>query len=196
MQRAMLDVQHVVASITLSIFTSVMIVALVWYVPPSSPIVHHSSVVISKPVLAITKKAVSGTPEHLEIPEINVDLSIEPGRFNPEDNSWTLSDTGVLFATNTVPVNNNNGTTLLYGHGTWPIFGNLPDLKIGDEARVRVASGDVFVYKYLHRRDVLPTDTRIFDIDGPPRLVLQTCSGPWDSERSLYSFEFVEVIRG
>lgn len=193
MRRAALDRWHIASSSMLSITTGAMFMALLWHVPQVT-IPRYSSVVAAKPVPEL-RKAITGTPSRITISSVNIDLPVYIGRFSPEDNSWTLSDTGAVYAANTVPLNDNNGTTLIYGHATWPVFGNLPDMRKGGLAKVRTKNDKVFMYRYLDRRDVSPDDTSVFDIDGPPRLVLQTCSGPWDSERSLYAFELVEVRR-
>lgn len=194
MRRATLDRWHIASSSMLSITTGAMFMALLWNVPQVA-IPRYSSAVIVKPVPKL-REAIIGTPSRIKIESVKINLSVDIGRYNAADSSWTLSETGAMYAANTVPLNDSNGTTLIYGHATWAVFGNLPDLRKGDLTEVRAKNDKVFIYSYSGRRDVSPDDTSVFDVDGPPRLVLQTCSGPWDSERSLYSFELVEVRHG
>lgn len=142
----------------------------------------------AQPIAAIT-----GVPTRLAIPAIGVDLAVGVGSYNPVDGSWTLDAERAFYADESVPTNNNNGVTLVYGHAQQAVFGRLPESTDGTEATVYTDSGYVFRYVYTSRQDVAPTDTTILHSDGPPMLVLQTCSGPWDAYRTLLSFRFVSV---
>lgn len=185
---AKLDKPQIASGFLLNIATVGMLVAVAWQVPVVANVLQTSY-----PVQSRAKLIEKGTPRHLKIAAIRLNLAISEGRYDPSSDSWTLSDTKVLHAINTVVPNDSNGTTLIYGHGTQNIFAALGGLQKGDKAEVRSKNGAVFVYRYSSRRDVEPTDTSIFRVKGEPRLVLQTCSGPWDSLRSLYTFQFVKV---
>lgn len=184
-----LDRSQLITGGVVNIATVFMLVMVLWRVPAMA-----ASPLVAIHVKDTVQTADVGTPTRLTIASIGVRLPVQKGTYDSRTESWTLSDTSVLYATNTVPVNDSNGTTLLYGHGTSAIFANLGSLKKGDEARVRADDGNTYIYAYSSRRDVEPDDTTVFTVDGSPKLVLQTCSGPWDSKRSLYTFDLKAVL--
>lgn len=184
-----LDQTNFLAGTLLNLATVSMIIFVLWQVP-SQP----------QPAFSYTppdmkRSATVGVPSHLEIASLGIELPVQPGSFDPASQNWTLSEESALHALATVPLNDANGATLLYGHATSAVFGNLPQLKPGDIAKVASDTGATFYYAYQSRIDVDPTDTRVFDTSGKPRLVLQTCTGPWDSMRSLYTFTLQRVER-
>lgn len=136
----------------------------------------------------------SGIPLQLKVPSVGIDKSIRQGAFDVSNQAWTLDDTNIFFANASVPANNSNGVTLIYGHATWGVFGILPDLQLGAAAEIHTDSGYVFNYRYTEVKNVVPSDVSVFTNTGHPRLVLQTCTGMWDSHRALYSFELVGVV--
>lgn len=137
------------------------------------------------------KKIVSGVPNRLVLSSLGMDLPVGLGTYDKTTDSWSLDLTKAYYADVSVPVNNNNGVTLIYGHGQKPIFGNLPEIKSGAEAVVYTDSGYAFHYKYQTVDMVDPKDTSVFKKDGPPTLVLQTCAGDFDKYRALYRFNLI-----
>ncbi len=188
MRPGLLDRTQIVAAVCVNALVALMLTAVLWQVP---------SVTYAAPIRAVAQKQkfipTVGTPSMLRISSVGIQLAVVEGDYQAKTNSWTLSDNDAMHATSTVPLNDSNGTTLLYGHGTAAVFANLVMLKKGDIANVQARSGDTYIYRYVQKRDVLPDDTSVFQVTGKPKLVLQTCSGPWDSQRSLYTFEFVKV---
>lgn len=140
-----------------------------------------------------TTPATTGTPIQLVIPSLSLDLPVGIGSYSPQDASWTLDNTQAYYADVSLPINNSNGTTLIYGHAQSPVFGVLPRIEPGAEAIVHTNNGYVFRYTYVSVKEVVPTDTSIFTAAGPPTLVLQTCVGPWDAYRGLFSFQFTSL---
>lgn len=139
------------------------------------------------------KSIISGIPAKLVIQSIGMDLAVGTGSYDSNTGSWTNDGTKAYYADVSVPSNDHNGTTLIYGHGQQPVFGELHNLQPNDEAVVYSENGYYFHYSYQSMRQVLPTDTSVFQENGKPNLVLQTCSGAWDSYRSLYTFELKSV---
>lgn len=85
------------------------------------------------------------------------------------------------------------GSVLIAGHvdsasGGAGAFYGLRDAKPGDRVRVTTRGGRVFTYKVVGVKEMpkakLPTD--IFARQGPPRLVLVTCGGPFNSSLGHY----------
>lgn len=135
--------------------------------------------------------ATVGVPTRIVMSSLAIDLAVGVGSFNQADGSWTVDATKAYYADRSLPVNNSNGRTLIYGHAQSQVFGRLPEIQPQAEAVVYTDNGYLFRYKYESVRNVLPTDTSIFTTSGPPTLVLQTCTGDWDAYRALFSFAFV-----
>ncbi len=148
-----------------------------------------------KPVVIEQRKAVIGTPNRIVVPDIAIDNNVRPGAYNPDDASWTIDNQSAFHADVSVPANDNNGVTFIYGHADWTVFGRLPDASEGMEAVVYTNEGITFEYRYESSRQVDPSDVSILTSDGPPKLVLQTCSGPFDAYRTLVTFYLEKVSK-
>lgn len=156
---------------------------------PATRVRASSSVAPPAVVPAVIPK--SGIPSRLVVPSIGIDMPIKVGDYNINTKLWTVTDTEIFYANTSVPANDTNGTTLIYGHARWGVFGALPDIQPDALAEVYTDSGFRFEYRYASMQKVAPTNTSVFTEKGEPKLLLQTCTGPWDSERALYSFAFV-----
>jgi len=141
------------------------------------------------PLIAIKQ----GTPVRIVIPSLNIDLPVGVGTYDPNDGTWNVDDSKAYYADMSVPVNDHNGTTLIYGHAQTPVFASLPNIQPGSEAIVTTDTGYIFHYRYQSMREVVPSDTSIFTVSGPPTLTLQTCMGDWDMYRGLFSFTLESV---
>lgn len=162
--------------------------------------VEATSVVASeapqvKEIKIATRQAVQGIPVRVVLPSLGIDLSVAVGTFDPNDASWTLNDTQAFYADISVPANDNNGVTLLYGHARSAVFSRILQVADGAEAIVYTDNGNVFRYIYESRQDVDPSDLSVVHTDGPPTLMLQTCSGPFDAYRTMISFKLTSVGR-
>lgn len=137
-----------------------------------------------------TFTATVGKPVELNVAAVGVHVPVQDGAFDPVTGEWTLSDSSAYFALPSVPSNDSNGTTIIYGHAKPGMFEPLINLQAGASANVRTDIGKTFTYEYVGMREVDPSDTTVFNDNGPPTLVLQTCSGPWDIYRALYEFKY------
>lgn len=139
---------------------------------------------------------ISGKPNRIEIIQANnglhVDLPVKDGFYDPASETWTLNQNDAFFAMLSVPVNDTRGTTMIYGHNEANVFGHLAALHqgVGTYALVYTDTGKVFRYLYRDSTDLKPDDVSVFTNDGPPTLVVQTCSGSWFELRRLYRFSF------
>lgn len=149
------------------------------------------------PAALHTKKAsvpaIVGTPVRLEIPSLAIDLPVGEGSYDTKTGEWTTGLSEAYHADVSMPINDSNGVTLIYGHAQTPIFINLPQIGAAALATVYTDNGYKFTYTYTTKIDVVPTDTSLFRSDGPPTLVLQTCTGDWDRYRALFSFSLTKV---
>lgn len=163
---------------------------------PALPVLQPSALAVSPKIVEIqTRKAKVGTPIRVVVPAVNIDNDVRTGSYTPENQSWTLDDYSAFHADRTVAANDSNGVTLIYGHANQNVFGRLPDIQPGSQAQVFTQEGLIFTYEYESNRQVEPTDVSVLTTEGPPRLVLQTCSGPFDVYRSLVTFNLVEVSK-
>jgi LPXTG-site transpeptidase (sortase) family protein len=143
---------------------------------------------------APTKAAtISGTPTHIAIPSVDISVDIEPGYYNKSNQTWTLSSSKAEYATITPKANNGSGNTFIYGHNRWAVFYKLLKVRPGDEAIVTTANNHTFTYKLVRQKVTQPTDNSLFGYQGPPILTLQTCSGLWYQDRSLFIFNLEKV---
>lgn len=143
------------------------------------------------PVVLRPIPIISGTPTRLVVESVGVDVPVGIGTYDPATDTWTLSEDRAYYADNTVPTNNNNGTTLIYGHALDTMFAPLLNLQVGAMAYVYTDKGRVVEYRYRSTSQLDPADTSVFTSSGPPLLKLQTCSGPLDIYRSMYTFEYI-----
>src|SRR5438105_14860734 len=54
---------------------------------------------------------ISGTPIHISVPSVGIDVKVIPGYYYPKSDSWTLSSTNAQYAVMTEPANNKSGLT-------------------------------------------------------------------------------------
>lgn len=138
-------------------------------------------------------KPVVGAAERVVVPSVGIDSSVREGSYDSDSDSWSIDTDSAFYATTTVPVNNTNGSTLIYGHAGWGIFDTLPKVKKGAKATVHTKEGYEFVYEFESNRQVEPTDVSALTNTGPPKLILQTCSGAFDTYRTLVTFRLKEI---
>jgi LPXTG-site transpeptidase (sortase) family protein len=146
-----------------------------------------------QPVIARQIPATQGIPNKITIPSLMIDLPVSTGSYNPNDDSWTVDTTQAYYADVSMPINNSNGVTLIYGHAQSTVFENLPSIQPEAEANVYTNTGYIFRYRMAATREVLPSDVSVFTESGPPTLVLQTCIGAYSELRALFSFRLVAI---
>ena len=139
-------------------------------------------------------EAISGIPVRIVVPSLAIDIPIQPGEYDGATDSWTLGGYVAQFATMTVPANNQQGNTFIYGHNNRYVFGPLKHLQTGAEIIVVTSNGNQFTYIFESARTVIPEDVTLFNYQGPPILTVQTCTGAWHEKRQLYQFKFSGVI--
>ena len=163
-------------------------------------IIQHFQHKITKPAFSTSAKnapakvaTVSGTPIHIDIPSVDISVDIEPGYYDKKSQTWTLSAVKAQYATITPPANDGGGNTFIYGHNRLAVFYKLLKIQPGDEAIVTTSNNHKFVYKMTSQKVTKPTDDSLFHYQGPPILTLQTCSGLWYQNRSLFIFDLQEI---
>lgn len=171
-------------------------VGVMFYTTSITPApVSAVSPVITKP--AITKPAVIpatvGIPVRVVIPSLAIDLPVKIGTYTPENNSWTVDNSAAYYADSSMPINNANGTTMIYGHAQSPVFASLPSIQPASQVIVTTDTGYDFIYRYSSAEEVTPNDISVFTSAGPPTLVLQTCVGVFSERRALFYFQLEAI---
>jgi LPXTG-site transpeptidase (sortase) family protein len=137
--------------------------------------------------------ATQGIPVQVRVPSLGIDLPVGMGTYHPEDSSWTVDASKAYYADASMPINNSNGTTLIYGHAQSTVFETLPQIQPDAEAIVTTDTGYAFHYRLSSSKEVQPNDVSVFTSTGAPTLVLQTCIGAYSELRALYSFHLVSI---
>lgn len=139
------------------------------------------------------KPVLRGLPVRLVIDRLELDLPVAKGEYDPTSGTWSISDTQAYYATPTPLLNDDAGTTLIYGHNDWRVFNILHLLDPGDTLRIYTEEGLVFHYVFRSAQNVEPTDVAAIRSDGPPKVILQTCTGNWNQWRRLFEFTLDRV---
>lgn len=162
--------------------------------PPTIHLAANEYAIHAEPKLAVRPRAaIQGQPVHLSVPSVGIELPVKTGSYSVDTASWTIDHSAAFHADISLPVNENNGTTLLYAHAQSGLFDKLPRLAPGATAIIESDSGHTFTYTYTSMTQTVPTDTSVFQSSGPPLLVLQTCAGEWSQYRDLYAFRLAGV---
>lgn len=156
----------------------------------ASPAPNAQHITVNKP---LAPTVTQGKPVSLLIESVGISNPVIEGVFNYNTQEWTLTKDKVQFATMTRQPNNERGLTFMYGHARREVFSKLLRIKNGAIATVTTSNGYTFSYRYTGSATYKPTEITVFSYDGPPILVLQTCTGLFYENRRLFSFEFVGV---
>lgn len=163
-------------------------------VAASPPQLNQKHAAINRPAGI---KLIYGRPVRIVIPSESVDLPLIPGVYDPATNSWTLSGYEAQFATSSAPANNVGGETFIYGHNNNYVFGALRHVTptVGAEALIYTDNNHIFSYRFEKIWSVGPDDVTTLEYQGPPVLLIQTCTGSLNELRTMYLFKFVKVAQ-
>lgn len=174
--------------------SALMFVLITRPTPPSVHLALSDYAVHAEPKLAMRPRpAIQGLPTHLSVPSLSIELPVKSGNYNADTANWTIDHSAAFHANISMPINESNGTTLVYAHAQSGLFDTLPRLTPGAQAIVASDTGHTFTYTYVSMTETVPSDTSVFRSDGPPTLVLQTCAGEWSQYRDLYAFRLTGV---
>lgn len=138
-------------------------------------------------------EGISGKPSRIVIPSVAIDVPVVDGFYNRQTQTWNLSETQAQYATITPLANTEAGNTFIYGHNRPVVFKRLLNTQIGAVATVYTTNGHYFTYRLRSVKVTSPTDDSLFQYQGKAILTVQTCSGAWFQNRSLYTFDLVEA---
>ncbi len=149
------------------------------------------NLVVGRPVRLIIRSVYVYSPNEY------VDVTVDQGYYSSADGSWTLSGYHAQFDMASSPANNFGGETFVYGHNNDYVFGAFRHHPpaIGAEALVYTANNRIFAYKFTHSQSLSPDDVSVLNYQGPPVLLIQTCTGSLNEWRTMYWFAFDKVVR-
>jgi hypothetical protein len=141
----------------------------------------------------------AGTPGWLDLPTLGVRAHVQhvvttDGALGVPDNPAEVG-----WWTGSVPAGSSAGSTVIDGHVDSAVTGpgalfHLTELAAGDPILVTASSGLVVRYRVSGRRVYLKHQglpAELFATTGPPRLVLITCGGPFNSTARSYQDNIV-----
>ncbi len=163
-----------------------------------TPVWASSPSAVTTTPIKLPPKVISGIPRRIAIASAGISLPINNGTYDESTGGWTLTDTEAQFATMTAPANDHRGTTFIYGHGTDAVFGKIGTTPppAGTMAEITTDNGRIFRYELKEVRDFTPEDVSMLSdtASGSPRLVVQTCTGAFSQWRTMFIFDFKEIV--
>lgn len=154
----------------------------------STPVAAQTVAVEAKTETKPAKTIISGKPRHISVPSLGINVGINDGFYDEQTKQWSLSEEAAFYATPTPVINNESGSTFIYGHNSKKIFGKLLKIDSPTEVIVTTDTGYEFIYDYKDRETVDPNDTSVLAYSGKPRIMLQTCTGIWNENREMFYF--------
>lgn len=163
--------------------------------PPQSSQIAAAKASAPAVVQTTDTPVMSGEPDTLSIPSLNIGLQITPGVYNYQTKQWTLTNDKVQYAVMTPEPNNQSGNTFLYGHYRRGVLATLHAIKSGASAVVTTKNGKTFTYVLASTRVVSPEQSdAVFAYHGAPILTIQTCTGIFFENRQLFIFNLESVV--
>jgi hypothetical protein len=169
--------------------------------PPSPSVATEASpTVVARPA-APTGPAQRPAPARLVVPARGVDTAVEPVGVEPDGQMTIPADVDRVGWYRFGPAPGDDGSAVIAGHVDdreqgLGAMAPLRDAAVGDEVVVTDAAGTPTSWRVVSRevieKQVLPLD-RLFAREGPPRLTLITCGGPFLAEFGSYRDNVVVV---
>lgn len=140
-------------------------------------------------------------PVRLAVPALGVDTAVDPVGVEPDGQMTIPAEVDRVGWYRFGPAPGDGGSAVLAGHVDdreqgLGAMAPLRDAEVGDEVAVTDAAGTTTRWRVVSRevieKQVLPLD-RLFARDGPARLTLITCGGPFLPEFSSYRDNVVVV---
>ena len=169
---------------------------------PSIAAAHATAITVIRPAPdrynPVTAHTAAVAPVRIRIPSIGVDAAVEPVGVTPTLEMATPSQTSDAGWYRDGSVPGRLGDAVLDGHldtqtGAPAVFAGLSRTQVGDPVSVLLADGTEARFA-VTRVARVPYQTRpegLFATDGPPRLTLITCSGPWNADLGVYAERLV-----
>lgn len=120
-------------------------------------------------------------PTHIYI-EWFIDTPIEPHVY--QNDRWTTSADKASYLVQSAPPGK-NGNSIIYGHNTRSILGNIRALKGNETITLTLSDGTTKEYEIVTITEVSPNETSYLEPTDTEILTLYTCSGLLDKNRFI-----------
>lgn len=164
------------------------------------PLHHSQRTTNSSPAPQVkngSEKYITGKPVRIVLASSSIDLPVVDGIYNRSSKTWTLYSDKAMYATFSKQPNNKTGMTFIYGHGTDKVFGKIGrnHPSVGSIAEIYTDNNRVFTYSLTAVEDLKPADTWILKNrhNGPPHLIIQTCTGAYSQWRTMFEYSYKSV---
>jgi hypothetical protein len=140
-------------------------------------------------------------PVHLAVPDLGMDADIDAVGVQPDGQMTLPADVDRVGWYRFGPAPGDDGPAVIAGHVDdreqgLGAMAPLREAAVGEEVRVDDGAGTTSRWRIVSRelieKEALPLD-RLFARDGPPRLTLITCAGPFLPELASYRDNVVVV---
>ena len=165
-----------------------------------TPAPEDSPGVVARPAAPVARDQ-TPAPVRLEAPALGVDTAVDPVGVEPDGQMTIPAEVDRVGWYRFGPAPGAPGSAVIAGHVDdreqgLGAMAPLREAEVGTEVVVTDAAGTVqrwrVVSRELIQKQVLPLD-RLFARDGPPRLTLITCGGPFLPEFGSYRDNVVVV---
>ena len=153
------------------------------------------------PAPMVTDRPPAPATGRLRLPAAGIDARIEPVLVDAQGNMAVPSRPDLVGWYARGPAPGSPGDAMLDGHldtaAGSAVFGNLSRAAPGNHLTVEWGDGRSyeFVIESVHLYGYDAHPAGLFATDGPPRLSLVTCAGPWDSRLGTYRQRLVVDAR-
>lgn len=128
----------------------------------------------------ITLKNYTDSPEMLFMTSLPHPVPVTIGHV--ENDRWDLTEDKALYLS-VSGVLGGVGNTVIYGHNSKQIFGNLKQAKVGESIIVKGKNKQIYVYKITELKTVNANDVSILAQTQEAKLTVYTCTGFMDTKR-------------
>ncbi len=119
-------------------------------------------------------------PVEIKIENLKIDLPIYQTEISNGD--WEEIDYGLLHLSNTA-IPGETGNSVIYGHNTPALLGNLRNIDVGQEIVVSFSDGSFKTFVTIDSFNVTPDQTHILNTTEETKLTIYTCNGFFDEKR-------------
>ncbi len=137
-----------------------------------------------------TEKVVEFVPEHITIPDTNIDLNVVSVPL--ENGTWKVFSGVANYAKETSPVNLVSGNVGIYAHNRKNGFLGIRELK--EDSAIDVYGGNYVATYHVSKTAIAnPSAVDVFYATTDPTLTLVTCDGTFSERRYVLQAKLVSV---
>lgn len=133
----------------------------------------------------VSAKEFQSLPNKIIIPSTLIILDVKPAEIVFD--TWNVRLDAASFGDNSA-LPGNKGNTIIFSHALSNLFGNLPNINLGDTINV-FTDLDWFVYKVTAKNIVDPENVDVLNPVHSNQLTLFTCTGPEYLQRFVVTAE-------